>query len=36
MRNKEVGVGSQPFDMHFMGECKIKIEDKNSMKRGQK
>ena len=36
MKNKELGVGSQPFHMHFMGECTIKIEDKNSMKKGQK
>jgi hypothetical protein len=35
-RNKEVGVGSQPFDMHLMGECTVKIEDNNSMEKGQK
>jgi hypothetical protein len=35
IRNKKVGVGSQSFDMHVMGECIVKIEDNNSMRRRQ-
>jgi hypothetical protein len=35
-RNKEVGVGSQSFDMYLMGEFTVKLEDNNSMVRGQK